>query len=442
MRELRSHFALLVLLVTCGAIQAAEPIRYRFEPGEELRYVVTEKRWYHETLDESENTWRLWVVRAQSDGSRDLIVDVKASHDRNCLMRITLEPSGRFAWNSTLAGLPPYLSVHRILPTLPDDNVPGTIEWSETEARTQARWTYEAQLKDGLLSISGDCRTPLEPVSVGSSQFTWMFDPAKGRIISGAEKGSWEDYQEREEDTLLLAETIEHDHEWTAAFEADADRYFQTAAGFRAEITPHDLAVSVRAAIKDGGFEALQKKGRDLIEAGMQGCKDPLVLDYFAALLKEHEELASWRKEYFDFQKIIDKPSPQWTAMDIDGKEHSLADYAGKVVVLDVWFRKCNYCIRSQPQVDAVAEHFKNQPVQFLGINTDEDPDDARFAVAQLHPSYPTLLGKKLAKEVYDVQGAPYWFVIDRQGIVRAIHSGYSAMLEEELTKTIDELLK
>jgi thiol-disulfide isomerase/thioredoxin len=433
--------AAFVLCVAAAAVAGADPLHYRFELGQELQYKGTKKDWFRDKLSESEIGWRLWVTQVKPDGSCDIVIEPDTADDGKCLAQITVNSDGRIPWNATMNALPAWLSVRRLLPMLPTKQELLKSKWTHTEPGTQVRWDYAGGPNADSLAISATCRGPIEFVSVGSQQFTWTFDITKGLITHFGDKGTWENYKERDEESVTLADIIQHDTGWTDSFRAETERYFQKAQEYKFRFAPSDSAVQVRAASATGA-DAMLKQAREFLEAGKGDIKHAIVGDQFRRLLKEHDESAKWMKSRLEaYQKIVDKDSTEWTTADLEGKTHSLADYAGKVVVLDFWFRACNYCIRAQPQVDAVVEHFRGKSVQFLGMNVDKDVDDAKFAVAQLHPKYPTLLGEKV-HEKYGLRGCPIWLILDQGGVVRSIHDGYSGNLQDELTESITKLLK
>ncbi len=139
-------------------------------------------------------------------------------------------------------------------------------------------------------------------------------------------------------------------------------------------------------------------------------------------------------------ESLAGKPAPDWIAKDLDGKEHTLSGYRGKLVLMDFWFRGCGWCIKAMPRLKEVADHYRSKPVVLLGVNTDKEIKDARFVADRLKLNYVTLMGKDLA-EKYGVTGFPTLIVIDRKGNVVGQHVGYSATLKEELVKQVDALL-
>ncbi len=140
--------------------------------------------------------------------------------------------------------------------------------------------------------------------------------------------------------------------------------------------------------------------------------------------------------------KILGQPAADWETTDLDGNPHRLSDYAGKVVVLDFWYRGCGWCIRAMPQINQVAEENAGAPVAVLGMNTDSDLEDAKFVAEAMKLKYPSMrIDRELPAE-YGVSGFPTCVILDQAGVVRDMHVGYSATLREELNATITRLLK
>ncbi len=110
----------------------------------------------------------------------------------------------------------------------------------------------------------------------------------------------------------------------------------------------------------------------------------------------------------------------------IDGKSLSLADYAGKVVVVNVWGSWCAPCRAEAPMLAKAARDLADQDVEFLGIDSrDPSKTAARAFVRRFGIPYPS---------IYDQQGRtllafrgtltpnaiPSTVIIDPQGRVAA----------------------
>jgi thiol-disulfide isomerase/thioredoxin len=185
----------------------------------------------------------------------------------------------------------------------------------------------------------------------------------------------------------------------------------------------------------------LGSQGRALLEAAAKNATTEDVKQQFANALKEQDANFSYSlqsaKERAD---LLGKPAKAWQARDIDGKDWSLADLRGKVVVMDFWYRGCGWCMYAMPQVKQLTIDFKDKPVVFLGMNTDRNDDDAKFVVKEFGLPYAQIKAETIAKDM-NVHAFPTMIIVDQLGIVRAFEVGWSPNLREKVTAKLEKLL-
>jgi len=58
----------------------------------------------------------------------------------------------------------------------------------------------------------------------------------------------------------------------------------------------------------------------------------------------------------------------------LDGQKTRLADYSGKVLVVDLWATWCGPCIQEIPHLVQIARDYKSKGVEVIGL-TNEDPE-------------------------------------------------------------------
>jgi peroxiredoxin len=92
------------------------------------------------------------------------------------------------------------------------------------------------------------------------------------------------------------------------------------------------------------------------------------------------------------------------------------------------------------PKLEALHKQFEGRPVAVLGLNKDEDFGPAKQLLARMKITYPSLKARGVDKQ-YGVTGFPTLFVIDKQGIVRKVHVGYSKDLEAKVAADVESLL-
>jgi thiol-disulfide isomerase/thioredoxin len=128
---------------------------------------------------------------------------------------------------------------------------------------------------------------------------------------------------------------------------------------------------------------------------------------------------------------------------DADGKEYKLADFKGKVVLMDFWATWCGPCKKAMPSIQKLHEAFKDKAVAVIGVNTWEKGEKAGPEyMSKQGFTYLTLLkGDDLAKS-YGISGIPTIILIDKEGKIAHLAVGFGPGEEEELTKLINEKLK
>jgi peroxiredoxin len=105
-----------------------------------------------------------------------------------------------------------------------------------------------------------------------------------------------------------------------------------------------------------------------------------------------------------------------FTLTDLQGKNWTLKDLRGKVVLVNFWATWCPPCRKEMPDLDALYQKFQGQGLVVLAIS-DEDVGKVKPFVEERKISYPILLdpGRKV-NELFSVEGIPKSFVYDREG--------------------------
>jgi cytochrome c biogenesis protein CcmG, thiol:disulfide interchange protein DsbE len=113
----------------------------------------------------------------------------------------------------------------------------------------------------------------------------------------------------------------------------------------------------------------------------------------------------------------IGKTAEDFTVQD-GGKLVRLADYRGKVVLLNFWASWCGPCIQETPAL--VELHHERPDLAIVAISIDEDPGAYQRFLQRFHVDYTTVRDpdQKVAK-VYGTDGWPETYIIDRQGVLR-----------------------
>ena len=135
------------------------------------------------------------------------------------------------------------------------------------------------------------------------------------------------------------------------------------------------------------------------------------------------------------------KPAPNFTLPDIlNGKEYSLSQFKGKVVLINFFTFFCMPCREEMPDINKIYNEYKGQGLQVLGIGLSSDPTQLRFLVKQMGLNYPVLKGtSKVGKDYDNVELVPTTFIIDKQGNIA--HKILGARSKADFLKLIQPLL-
>ncbi|MEK9138794.1 MAG: TlpA disulfide reductase family protein [Bacteroidota bacterium] len=130
--------------------------------------------------------------------------------------------------------------------------------------------------------------------------------------------------------------------------------------------------------------------------------------------------------------ELIGKPAPGFTLTSVDGRSTlSLAELRGHVVIIDFWASWCAPCSRSLPQLAAFEA--KLSGVRILAVNIDDVRENAVEFLKQHRVKLTSLYDdtKRVAGR-YNVPAMPSAVVVDRYGVVRFVHAGYTGLLKED----------
>jgi thiol-disulfide isomerase/thioredoxin len=111
-----------------------------------------------------------------------------------------------------------------------------------------------------------------------------------------------------------------------------------------------------------------------------------------------------------------------------DGGEVNLKSYAGRVVVLDFWASWCAPCAKTLPLLSRLGAGRADLAV--LALSIDEDRSKALDFLGRKEKRSPGLTylhdGKHAVAQAYDLGGMPSLVIVDRKGVVRYRHDGYT----------------
>lgn len=137
------------------------------------------------------------------------------------------------------------------------------------------------------------------------------------------------------------------------------------------------------------------------------------------------------------------KPAPNFTLKVLGGKNLKLSEMTGNVVLINFWASWCAPCIKEMPLLNAIYKKYKPLGFTILGINIEENSDDARAFLVDRPVDFPILLdSQNQVSKLYKVIAMPTSVLIDRDGNLRYLHRGYKSGDEEIYGKYVKVLIR
>lgn len=139
--------------------------------------------------------------------------------------------------------------------------------------------------------------------------------------------------------------------------------------------------------------------------------------------------------------RFTGKPAPAFALKNLEGQETKLADFAGKVLIVDFLGTLYLPCKIEAPVFIALQSQYEEQGFSVIGLATDEQVQTVRAFAEKNLINYPLLMADEKAKRDYgSIATLPTTFVIDRKGVVRYTHVGAPQDLLV-FQKQVEELL-
>lgn len=128
--------------------------------------------------------------------------------------------------------------------------------------------------------------------------------------------------------------------------------------------------------------------------------------------------------------RAVDEPLPPGLSFtDLDGREHRLDEWHGKLLLVNFWATWCTPCMHEIPELVKLQKQYGSRGLQIIGPAVD-DPDAVRASLAALGIDYPVMSGSvdnltAMMEHLGNGVGAlPFSIVVSPEGRLVGRHLG------------------
>ena len=135
--------------------------------------------------------------------------------------------------------------------------------------------------------------------------------------------------------------------------------------------------------------------------------------------------------------------TPDLTLADLAGKEHRLADYRGRVVLVNFWATWCEPCREEMPSIDRLRSSLKGKPFEVLAVNMAEPLSRIEKFAATVPVGFPLLRDRDgTTSKAWKAKLLPASYLIGRDGRIRYVVYGELDWSSDTVRARVAELLK
>ena len=122
----------------------------------------------------------------------------------------------------------------------------------------------------------------------------------------------------------------------------------------------------------------------------------------------------------------VNYAAPELTLNDLQGTTHSLAEFRGQVVLVNLWATWCPPCKEEMPTLQAYYNKHAEAGFVIIAINDGDPMPDVQQFVQEYRLTFPVWLDPTYiaTTQAFKTINLPSSFVIDRQGTIRLMWVG------------------
>ncbi len=140
---------------------------------------------------------------------------------------------------------------------------------------------------------------------------------------------------------------------------------------------------------------------------------------------------------------IIGHAAPDFTLKSSHGENVRLGEYRGQVVLVNFWGRSAPESRREMPALERLANSLHADGLVVLGVSVDADARRAGEFATAMAVSYPVLFDTRgQLGRAYAIAALPMTVLVDRDGVIRYAHVGFTAGDDAVYADRVRELLR
>jgi thiol-disulfide isomerase/thioredoxin len=135
-------------------------------------------------------------------------------------------------------------------------------------------------------------------------------------------------------------------------------------------------------------------------------------------------------------------PAPALDLPGLDGAEHRLRDYRGKVVLVNFWATWCTPCRDEMPSIERLRASLGGRPFAVLAVNVGETERAARAFLQTMPVGFTVLLDRELkASRAWGARVLPASYLIGPDGAIRFSYFGELDWAKDDVVQAIAQMM-
>ena len=135
--------------------------------------------------------------------------------------------------------------------------------------------------------------------------------------------------------------------------------------------------------------------------------------------------------------------TPAFAVEDLKGQSHELADYKGKVVLVNFWATWCEPCRAEMPSIDRLRNSLKGKPFEVLAVNMAEPLSRIEKFSAAMPLGFPLMRDRDGSlSRAWKAKLLPASYLIGRDGRIHYVAYGELDWSSAPVRARVDELLQ